>query len=285
MWAHSLFAPVIRRSAPRLVYWAHDFMDGQHWLQRWARRTAPDLVIANSAFTAEGVPRVFEGIRPTVLYCPLSIHPLEKPAPRRDIRGEFGTPRDATVIVQVSRLEAWKGHEVLLDALAQLHDVPAWHCWIVGGAQRSAETLYLESLHRRAAAAGIAHRVRFVGQRDDVRDVLSAADVFCQPNLSAEPFGIALVEALAGGLPVVTAATGGALEIVDASCGAVVAPGNPAALATALRRLIGNPALRRQLGSHGPTRASRLCDPARQLGALASLIAPAAGLSQRADHV
>jgi glycosyltransferase involved in cell wall biosynthesis len=285
MWAHSLFAPVVRRSSPRLVYWAHDVMDGQHWLQRFARRTAPDLVIANSAFTAEGVPGVFRGMTPAVLYCPLSIQPQEKTASRRDIRDEFGTATDATVIVQVSRLEAWKGHEVLLDALAHLRDVPAWQCWIVGGAQRTVEKVYLESLHRRATADGIADRVRFVGQRDDIPDVLSAADVFCQPNLSAEPFGIALVEALAGGLPVVTAAIGGALEIVDASCGAVVAPRDPRALAAALRRLIENPALRRQLGSQGPARASALCDPTRQLAALASLMARAVRPSARAEHV
>jgi glycosyltransferase involved in cell wall biosynthesis len=285
MWAHSLFAPVVRHSAPRLVHWAHDSMDGRHWLQRWAGRTAPDLVIANSAFTAGGVPSVFPAMRPHVLYCPLSIDRQEKTAPPRHIRGEFATASDATVIVQVSRLEAWKGHEVLLDALTQLRDVPAWQCWVVGGAQRTTEKVYLESLHRRAAVGGIADRVRFVGQRDDVRDVLSAADVFCQPNLSAEPFGIALVEALAGGLPVVSAATGGALEIIDASCGELVSPRNPAVLAAVLRRLVEDPGRRRQLGSHGPARAAALCDPTRQLAALASLMAAATGPSARAEHV
>ncbi len=285
MWAHSLFAPVIRCSSSRLVYWAHDFMDGKHWLQRWARRTVPDLVIANSAFTARGVPGVFPGMTAHVLYCPLSINRQEKTTRPRDIRGEFATASDATVIVQVSRLEAWKGHEVLLDALARLRDVPGWQCWIVGGAQRSAEKAYLESLHRRAAGSGIGERVRFAGHRDDVQDVLSAADVFCQPNLLAEPFGIALVEALAGGLPVVTAGCGGALEVVDASCGELVAPRDPAALAAALRRLVENPGMRQQLGSQGPARASALCDPTRQLAALASLMAPESGPSARTEHV
>ena len=56
-------------------------------------------------------------------------------------------------------------------------------------------------------------------QRDDVPRLLAAADIFCQPNLGPEPFGIGFVEALSAGLPVITTATGGALEIVDGDCG------------------------------------------------------------------
>ena len=67
-----------------------------------------------------------------------------------------------------------------------------------------------------------------------MRDVLGAADIFCQLNASPEPFGIVLVEALAAGLPVVTAASGGACEVVDESCGELVAPGDSRALARVL---------------------------------------------------
>jgi hypothetical protein len=74
----------------------------------------------------------------------------------------------------------------------------------------------------RAEDRGVADRVRFIGERSDVGRLLAAASVHCQANLRPEPFGIALVEALAVGLPVVTVAMGGALEIVDESCGMLI---------------------------------------------------------------
>ena len=67
--------------------------------------------------------------------------------------------------------------------------------------------------------------MRWLGQRRDVPELLAAADIYCQPNVGAEPFGIVFVEALYTGLPVVTTALGGALEIIDASCGVLVPPG------------------------------------------------------------
>ena len=75
-------------------------------------------------------------------------------------------------------------------------------------------------------------RVRFLGQRSDIPDVLGAADIHCQPNVDPEPFGVAFVEALHAGLPVVTTAIGAAPEVVDATCGVLV-PKDAGALAGA----------------------------------------------------
>ena len=61
----------------------------------------------------------------------------------------------------------------------------------------------------------------------DVPRLLAAADIHCQPNISPEPFGIAFIEALAAGLPVVTSAIGGAIEIVDDTCGRLVPASDP----------------------------------------------------------
>jgi glycosyltransferase involved in cell wall biosynthesis len=105
---------------------------------------------------------------------------------------------------------------------------------------------------------------------------MAAADVYCQPNTGPEPFGVAFVEALYAGLPVVSAATGGAAEIVTTACGILVQPGDVDAVAEALGRIIADAALRRSLGAAGPARAAQLCDPARQLAALASAVAEGA---------
>jgi glycosyltransferase involved in cell wall biosynthesis len=89
----------------------------------------------------------------------------------------------------------------------------------------------------------------FLGQRADVPHLLVAADIHCQPNIEPRAFGIAFVEALYAGLPVVTTAMGGGLEIVDESCGRLVAPDDANALSQVLGSLIMNSMQERELSS------------------------------------
>jgi len=188
-----------------------------------------------------------------VLYAPVDVSPPRLSTDdRMAIRSGLDTPADALVLVQASRAEAWKGHAVLLDALGRLRGVPNWIWWQVGGAQRPAEAAFLDALRQSAARLGIADRVRFVGDRSDVPRLLAAADVYCQANIAPEPFGIAFVEALAAGLPVVSTSQGGALEIVDETCGVLPAVGDSDALVRALRELIGDASLRSRLSGRLP---------------------------------
>jgi glycosyltransferase involved in cell wall biosynthesis len=264
---HAVFAPVARRAGVRLVCTIHNPTDGRHWSERWAARSRPDRVVANSRFTAGTVGAIFPGVPVAVWHLPVTVPKVS--ATRAEVRAEFGTADDAVVILQASRLERWKGQAVLLDALARLKAVPGWECWLAGGVQKAGEADYLADLKAAADRGGVADRVRFLGQRSDVPRLMAAADVFCQPNAGPEPFGVAFVEALYAGLPVVTAAFGGAVEVVDESCGVLTPPGDAAAVADALKELIRDPHRRRALGTAGPTRARALCDPARQVSALA----------------
>jgi len=157
-----------------------------------------------------------------------------------------------------------------------------WVCWMIGGPQRRDEATYAKSLVQLADRLQIGGRVRFTGERSDVPRLLASADLLCQANISPEPFGIALVEALGAGLPVVTSAFGGAIEIVDESCGRLVPPGDPAALAAALDPLIADPALRDRLAHAAPARARLLCDPStgmRRLHECLESIDPVPGFS------
>jgi glycosyltransferase involved in cell wall biosynthesis len=264
-WPHVLFAPVVRSQGIPLAFWAHDAYRGRHWLERWARRTPPDLILVNSRFTQSLLPNIFPGVRSAVIHQPVPPPSLDRDSNRRRVRADLQVPEHAVVIVQACRLERWKGHKLLLDALGRLAGVPRWVCWIVGGAQRPHEESYFAELRRQAAALGISERIRFLGQRADVPSLLAAADIHCQPNTGPEPFGVAFVEALHAGLPVVTTGIGGALEIVDENCGILVPPAAAEELASALLRLIRNGELRSRLGANGPARAEKLCDPVRQL--------------------
>lgn len=276
-WSQAIFGTVARRANLPLVFYLHGTTNGRHWLERWASRTPPDLALSNSRFTAQHLPEIYPRTRAEVVYCPVAPpEHIPDSAERARTRAELQTPDDATVIIQVSRMEQWKGHALHLKALSLVRDVPGWVCWQVGGAQRRGEQEYLEELKQMARGLGIAERIRYLDQRSDVWRLLASADIYCQPNTSPEPFGLAFIEALYARLPVVTTAIGGACEIIDESCGALVQPEDAPALATALRRLIQEPALRTRLGNAGPVRARSLCDPATQMNqfseALASVI-------------
>src|SRR5262249_49233323 len=175
------------------------------------------------------------------------------------VRAELKTRDDDVVIIQVSRMEAWKGHVVHLKALAALKDVPGWICWQVGGPGNESEARYFHELQSLTNELGLQERVRFLGRRTDVPHLLAAADVFCQPNLDTEGLSIAFMEAYLARLPIITSAIGGAVEFIDESSGVLLPTGDIAAVADALRRLITDHVLRRQMGQAARERPGHLC--------------------------
>jgi glycosyltransferase involved in cell wall biosynthesis len=276
-WPQAIFGAVVRRTHLPLFFYLHSAADNRHWVDRLAARVIPDYVICNSRYTQGTLPKLYPGVRSDVVYFPVAAPPKITEQDRLEVRAELQTPPDATVIIQVSRMEAWKGHQLHLQALARLPQTSNWTAWFVGGAQRPSEAQYVEKMKQSAGELGIASRIRFTGQRNDVPRLLSAADIFCQPNLDPEPFGIGFVEALHAGLPVVTTAMGGALEIVDDTCGILIPPNDFAALSQALEQLISNPQMRLKLAASAPMRAQRLCGAEKQMTALANQLNLAVG--------
>jgi glycosyltransferase involved in cell wall biosynthesis len=273
-WALALLCPAVRAAGLPLILWFHDPLPPRlGLLDRWARWALTDLTICNSDYTLRSLPRLHPTGRGERVYCPVA-PPQANPAAtdRLATRAAFDTPADAVVLLQIGRWEPHKGHLHHIEALGQLQRKPGWVCWQVGGVQRPHEATYLETVRDAARHHGVADRVRFLGYQPDVARVLAAADVYCQPNVRPEPFGIAFVEALYAGLPVVATYLGGALEIVDDSCGVLVPPDDVAGLAAALGELIDDPERRARLGAAGPARAAALCDPATQLRRLGQVL-------------
>ena len=270
-WPYALFGGTVRAAHVPVGFWLHDAVRGTHWTERWARFRRPDIVIYNSEYTGRTVRTVFPRTRAELIHWPVS-PPAPPPVAQgtgRGVRSEMGTAPGTVVIVQVGRLERWKGHPLLLHALGFMGDVPGWECWIVGGAQRAMERMYESQLRIMASSRGVRTRVHFLGERKDVQRVLADADIFCQPNAQAEPFGVAIIEALYAGIPVVATDMGGPSEILSTGgCGVLVPPANPHALANALRDLVTNHERRQTLGAAGPARAAVLCDPKARLNQL-----------------
>jgi glycosyltransferase involved in cell wall biosynthesis len=283
-WIHAIFGPVVRRMRLPLVFWLHDLPNGKHWIERWASRCPPDLALCNSHFSAGNLYRLFKEstLRKNVLYHPISCAVKKlSPHERADVRAELGTPEDACVFIQVSRLEPYKGAMIHIEALETLAKTPGWFCWFAGGAQRPKEISYLEELKARAKRAGIMERIRFLGERRDIPRLLQAADIFCQPNQQPEPFGIVFIEALYAGLPVISSAFGGVLEIVDRSVGRLVAPHSATDLAGALEEYLSDADLRAAAQAAGPIRASSLCNPSSVLAKLRALLSSEIALASK----
>jgi glycosyltransferase involved in cell wall biosynthesis len=159
--------------------------------------------------------------------------------------------RDRTTLAVVASFEPRKGHAVLLDALASLKNEGfATATLLVGeGSERAA-------MERRAAALGLAEDVRFLGWRNDVDEILSSqSDLLVLPSLSNECLPYAILEAMSHELPVVATDVAGIPEqVVDQVTGRVVPPGDPRALAHAIRDVADAPDRARAMGRKGKER-------------------------------
>ncbi len=169
---------------------------------------------------------------------------VEAPPGLRAELGAEGRP----LILTPARLDAQKGHPFLLEALREVPDA------VLALAGEGPERAALEGLAQRLGVKG---RVRFLGRREDVPELLAACDVFALPSLY-EGSSLAVLEAMAAGRAVVSSAIGGTDELIeDGRSGLLVEPGDAVGLAAALRRLIEDPALREELAGRARERVER----------------------------
>jgi glycosyltransferase involved in cell wall biosynthesis len=216
---------------------------------RWSARRSRALVGVSSATAAEltsglGLP-------------PASVRVVYNGVPRQSgdrerVRRELSLRADELLIVAIGSLFPVKGHAVLLQALLQLSDgppLPPWRAAIAGvGGEDASLRAFIEG-------NGLGDRVTLLGFRDDVPDVLAAADVYAMPSLY-EGSPLALMEAMFAGKPIVASDVGGIPELVtDDGEALLAAPGDATQLAQALRSLLTDSARRERLGRAAHRRA------------------------------
>jgi len=182
------------------------------------------------------------------------IEPGTDPAPQSRGSRSAGT-RDVELLC-VATLVPRKGHDVLVRALAAMPDAP-WHLTCVGGLDR--DEAWVAGLRAAVAAAGLEGRIAFVGElgREPLDACYDAADVFVLPTWY-EGYGMAVAEALARGLPVVSTATGAIADLVGTDAGILVPPGDAAALMRGLDAIVSDTALRERLASGARQARGRL---------------------------
>ena len=155
---------------------------------------------------------------------------------RQELLGGMTRP----MVLTLARLDPQKGLPYLLEAAV---NVPGALFVIAGeGDERRV-------LEARAQTLGVQDRVLFLGHRDDVHDLLAACDLFVLPSLF-EGFPLSVLEASAAGKPLIATAVDGTSEAIrDGETGLLVPPADPAALAAAINRLLGDSGLAARLGS------------------------------------
>jgi glycosyltransferase involved in cell wall biosynthesis len=148
-----------------------------------------------------------------------------------------------------SRLSAWKGQHILLEALTHCPDDIV--ALLVGDALFG-EQDYVEYLHELVAKWGLKQRVKFLGFRSDVPPLMAACDLIAHTSTAPEPFGRVIVEAMLCGRPIVAAAAGGAVELIEAGkTGWLVQPGDAKKLAEVMTQCRDQPRLATAIASQG----------------------------------
>jgi glycosyltransferase involved in cell wall biosynthesis len=179
-----------------------------------------------------------------VVYNAVDVEQVEAAAPP-GLREQLGGSETRPLVLTPARLDAQKGHGTLLEAIVEVPEAT----FVLAG-----EGPEQPALEARVAELGIGERVSFLGRREDVPQLLAACDVFALPSLY-EGSSLAVLEAMAAGIPVVSSAIGGTEELVeDGRSGLLVAPGDAPALAAALRRLLDDPDLRQELAARARER-------------------------------
>lgn len=213
------------------------------WLtQRWLSRTASSIAAVSENVRGYLVERQkLPPARVVVVPNGIDIAAFAAPRDRAAIRAELGLPAESLVIGTVGRMVPVKNHALLLDAFQLVAArVPTAHLLICG------DGLLRQVTEARAEELGLAERVTFTGLRRDVPRVLAALDVFCLSS-DSEGLPLAILEALAAGLPVVATAVGGVPELITEAVGRLAPPAEPGPLADELVELLGDEGLRAQL--------------------------------------
>lgn len=210
--------------------------------------------VARQLSTREAIPPeklvvIYNGIDPSVFPRSQSLLSGDRPEWRDDFLKTFDLDPSSLHLACVGRLSPEKGQALLLEALSLLTAKGLRVQVVFFG-----EGPLRQALQERCAQLNLGAQVRFAGLRRDLHHWLPCFDLFALPS-AWEGLSMALLEAMAAGLPVVATGVGGSPEVVvDGVTGLLVPPGDAAALANALTRLAQDPDLRHEMGAAGKQR-------------------------------
>jgi glycosyltransferase involved in cell wall biosynthesis len=248
LWGH--WAALLAR-APGRVSTIHSDFGREYpgikgWLYEavlWLNRLVARQYINVTEVLQEKAESRGDGRRSSLIYnaVPVPDTPLETVNP--EMRSQWGLVADDYVVAIVARLKPVKGHAYLLEAFAELADLPHVKLLVVGdGPLQNALELQAETL-------GITERIRFAGFRQDIPEILQAVDCTCLASLS-EALPYTVLEAASYARPFIGTAVGGVATLLEDHRNALlVPPQDPAAMAEAIRWMASHPLESRAMGN------------------------------------
>jgi len=248
-------ARLVRRKP--VIWFLHDLLDEKHvsprairLLIRTANRTATRILANSSATAAAFVSAGGRSDLVRVVYDGFDAAPfMDTNVDLSALRAELGA--DGSPVIGVfSRITQWKGQDVVLRALVKVSSLVAV---FVGEAEDPASG---DEVRRLARELGIADRVKFLGFREDVPQLMRVVDCIVHVPTDPEPFGRVVVEGMLARRPVIATRAGGIPEIIENGVsGILIAPGSPDELAEALRRILSDPEAAAEMAANGHARA------------------------------
>lgn len=248
------------RDAPPFIYTEHNVQDvyprWAHWVYRLFVPVVSRVICVSDASRDSfahrwgrlGSPRrIWNGIDPDRVAC--SSDTVE-------LRHALGAKAETPILCNVANVGFRKGHDVLVDAMAEVHArLPEVRCWIAGSTEHEPATV--SAVQEAIASHRLEDTVHLLGRRRDVPELLNAADLFVLSSRQ-EGFPITILEAMAAGRPVIATDVGGCAEaVVDGETGLIVPPEAPEALADAIVALLEDPDRAREMGEAGRRRVER----------------------------
>ncbi len=250
MKAHFIGAMAARLAGVPCVMHFHDIINGAGLT---ALRVAATLGSQERIACSQMVSRTIGMPDTNVIYGPVELAHYATLPDRDAARARLGLPAGVPIVALVGRINRWKGHDRFLRIAAQVTLQTDAHFAIVG-APIFRDADFVAELHAMTRTLGLTDRVTFVPWLDDVRDIYAASDV--NVNCSTrEPFGRAVVEASACGLPTVCFNDSGAAETIENGInGITIRAGDEAAFAAAIVELLTSPSARDRMS--GAARAA-----------------------------
>ncbi len=203
---------------------------------------------------------------------------------RVECRRRLGVDGPAPLIGIVGQITPWKGHDVAVRALRLVHErYPEARLFVVGevkfsGPETSLDNRgFLRRLHALVDELDLGEHVSFLGEREDVPQILRALDALLVPS-TVEPFGRTVAEAMTMATPVIATSEGGPYELLrDGVSGLLVPPGDEHAWARAISRLLDDPQATRQMAVAAQGVAMSRFDTARHVRSVLDVLAAASG--------
>ncbi len=281
--SHEFTMGVFGSAAARLAGIPHfiTMHGGRHYASAWHRRLAMRAGIGLSAGLVGVSESVAAQLRQDLNLSGgrVTVIPNGVPRPPKvsgTLRAELGLAPTDRLVVAVGNLYPVKGHDVLVNALAQVaKTIPGVHVAIAGRGEMR------EPLQRQAEELGVAPSLHLLGYRADIANILVSGDVFALPSRS-EGLPLAVLEAMFTGLPIVATDVGDVASVLAEGAGLVVPPEDATSLAGALRVVLSDRAVAERLGAAALRRAGAEYDLSQSVERYAALFARRLGVDQPA---